>query len=335
MKMQKILSMSTPLIHHTPPIDSILSILGSNYEVTKSSIFNNLTEFWCSKENPEEHPPWVDFTTITNGDKFSHLLMANLPRELLIGDVVTHVLNALNNDYYSFFYTDTFYIKPYVNYLKYHTIHEVLIYGYDLEEEVFYGADFFDYTHYDRKMVRFSELREAYNNFPDLHIEDYLNGIAHYKLQAAVNSEFDILKFYIDLQSLVSSRIYDNGSKLLLYGFQYFGILREYLKQDNFKNFSPKSFNFIYSHTVIMKLRLEYVFELYPQFHKDIIGEITKISEFAHIILNYSIKVFILRREDTFIQEAQITKLIDYINIIENEYVRFIRKLISIVETLM
>ncbi|CAM3611612.1 hypothetical protein [Marinicrinis lubricantis] len=71
------------------------------------------------------------------------------------------IIDRINQHQYIGICVDRFYIQEHVNYQLIHLPHGLLIYGYDLEQKVFYAADFFKRI-YSCKAIPMNQIVEGY-----------------------------------------------------------------------------------------------------------------------------------------------------------------------------
>ncbi|GMQ56230.1 hypothetical protein AN1V17_06230 [Vallitalea sediminicola] len=75
-----------------------------------------------------------------------------------ISDVITHYLDM---GYVIIHNVETYYIRNYVTFNQYHSIHSLMIYDYD-DHDNFVCRDYFDYSNYSEKLVPKSEITTSY-----------------------------------------------------------------------------------------------------------------------------------------------------------------------------
>ncbi len=71
------------------------------------------------------------------------------------------IIDSINQHQYIGICVDRFYIQEHVNYNLIHLPHGLLIYGYDLEQKVFYAVDFFKRI-YSCKAIPINQIVEGY-----------------------------------------------------------------------------------------------------------------------------------------------------------------------------
>lgn len=136
----------------------------------------------------------------------------------------------------------------YENFHKQHRDHEIFIYGYNLEEDLFYGADYFDYRTYRHQALKRKQLEEAYLYLNDM---DYVGGILLIR-KKTVGVDINYRKIKEGLESLLSGSWQRKES---LDGLGFLGNMKNYLL--NSPDISIKLISFPYCHVKLMYHRVE------------------------------------------------------------------------------
>lgn len=87
------------------------------------------------------------------------------------------VVDCIDKGYYVYLIIDRYYITAYLNNHGNHSVHDIMIYGYDMEHKLFMAADYFD-SQYEFKNISFEELEQARANLGD---NDWLDGVYAWK----------------------------------------------------------------------------------------------------------------------------------------------------------
>lgn len=91
-------------------------------------------------------------------------MLSNITFKSFDLSIVEGIILFINNQRYVAIYLDEYYIDYMTNYKKEHLEHEVLIYGYDIDDKYFkcisYGSD----QHYRKRIIRFNDLLESFKN---------------------------------------------------------------------------------------------------------------------------------------------------------------------------
>ncbi len=194
-------------------------------------------------------------------------------------NIIDFITKSIELGYYVTTYTDEFYIPQRVAYIrKIHFRHEIMIYGFDLNNEEFNVIGYDDKGNYTETLVSFSQFEasflnsikktndmilfkpkdsESYNPFYEFDIENVKSLLSEYLLSKNSSARF----------STIGNR---NNS---VYGISIYNELIKYYEailQDNGELCSKKMFDFeddcdirhfhiLYEHKKAMVLRIEYL----------------------------------------------------------------------------
>lgn len=75
--------------------------------------------------------------------------------------IVDFVISSINRNCYCYLYVKTDEIEAYKNRKG---SHDLFIYGYDLQDEIFYCADYFE-SNYEKAKIPFEQVKKGYANF--------------------------------------------------------------------------------------------------------------------------------------------------------------------------
>lgn len=144
-----------------------LSIIYSNYDYADDWLFfNNLSLKYGTGAN--------DVTL----DMPSHLNWACFEKRVL--DIlcfnIEKIVDEINDNRYVYFAVDEYYIPNRDNYGKNKFVHDILVYGYDMENEVFYTCGFDKNKRYSGQQLGFSIIKNAVSSaseYLQANSEDY------------------------------------------------------------------------------------------------------------------------------------------------------------------
>ena len=239
------------------------------------------------------------------------------------------LIDCIDNDYYIYGVCN----EKYLHNLQDDFLHELFIYGYDLNESVFYCADFTfsnsgKYTFTQKPM---EQICQSFRDVPEQ--DDYLlcgeGGIILSKICPAKEKPYEIeipylkrnlteylegrntFKHFSMLYNTEPKQNNDGGKaqRKLVFGIDIYDVLMAYLKGSK-DNFQPdyRAFHNLYEHKKLMVKRIEYLKEkqLIPQnINKEIYMKILDLSQvLSCLIIKYHCK------NDQRIME----KILSYIN---------------------
>ncbi|HIV91549.1 MAG TPA: hypothetical protein H9744_07710 [Candidatus Eisenbergiella stercoravium] len=244
--MDIILDISKPIINFIPPVDMILSILGSEIDTMQNVIWENYIKVKCRKNFL--YDSWIEFEGFSDWENFQTLEFQLLPRSFTGQEFRDLLIRALNDGNYVYYVHNTYYVSNYENFHKQHRDHEIFIYGYNLEEDLFYGADYFDYRTYRHQALKRKQLEEAYLYLNDM---DYVGGILLIR-KKTVGVDINYRKIKEGLESLLSGSWQRKES---LDGLGFLGNMKNYIL--NSPDISIKLISFPYCHVKLMYHRVE------------------------------------------------------------------------------
>ncbi len=302
------LPMQIPFISCYPYHANLFSVILNN-RTSLPWIFNNYVLLESPKKN--DIGMRIDFYSSLLWKTCPWIYYQRISRELvnLKWKLVTDfVIKSISLGYYVYFNVDTFFISSYDSYQKHHAIHDIFVFGYDDQKQMFNVADNFRSGVYSHDEISFKELIEGYSNINktkggrlDGEI-DWLNGIEliSYRDKYGYNFDIDLLK--CDLHDYLHSQ---NSRKIgwarsdqfwkneCIYGIGIYDILVNYLENNIRKNeqYDMRPFHVLWEHKKMMVLRLEFLLDQnYIIESSGLVEEYKHIEELSLIIRNLWIK---------------------------------------------
>ncbi|WP_458125217.1 hypothetical protein [Paenibacillus sp. Z3-2] len=178
-------------INPTPPIIVYqyrafpLSIT-SNYSETLTWFYSNFIHLKCNLnfiKNKDDFDidfiagniyggiPWLDYLETQHKTEDEH-------------DLCMDILSKINEGYYYYSFVDEYYIPNRQAYKKFHNTHDLLIYGYDLSNNLFNVIGFNERMQYVESYVSFDDLAKALK-FSEANYSNYI------KKRENINYSFD------------------------------------------------------------------------------------------------------------------------------------------------
>ncbi|WP_408895272.1 hypothetical protein [Paenibacillus taichungensis] len=246
----------------------------------------------------------------------------DVTEDIALGDVTAFLIQCLNNNSYIFIHLDHYFIKGSDPYKKFHRNHESVVYGYNMDERVFYVSDNFVVGKYVGLQISFTDLELARKSSEDYELKRVLQvsirkgssvsidvkGI-HNKLSDYLSSRdsscYGIITKTNDNQYYHNEFKYDwhwysrsNKDEKFVYGIN----IHRFLKEDLRKNCSDKSaldlrrYQALLNHKIVIRelvvLLLEYSLLCDGE---DVIHAIKQSVKQTLIIRNYAIKYNLTR----------------------------------------
>jgi hypothetical protein len=293
----------------------LLSIL-TNYEQTLPWIFSNYIQVYANKHNERK---WVDFYfpfpyELRPSDTCKWIKSQKISRDFIgkkWDSIIDFIIDFINSDNYVHLMINCFYIPHYIEYRERDYIHDILVYGYDRNEESLYVADFFSQTQkYSFQKVSFADFTQAFLTHDLAKNRDYLKRLIYiYQFDSQCDYQYHTLniinsfKLYLSSNVLEYWDIYNQENReQIIFGMDVFEILRIYLDNKMIKdetNIDIRPFYMLYDHKKIMTLRIQYLVEQ-RHLKKDIINTFKEIETEALMIVNLLIK-YTMKKRNTLI----------------------------------
>jgi len=219
---------------------------------------------------------------------------------------IEFVIENIFTKNYVYVNIDRYYIEAYDDYGKRHFRHEIFIYGYDIESEMLYVADFFENGKYSYSTVSFTQLEEAYSGIHQSindEIGDFLSGVHLIKLR---NKTFPFHGAYDRnvwfCADVMISRIKDYLSSKNeslddnVWGASLYGEIKNRLillcngTAMEKVHLDVRAFHVLYDHKVMMVMRVNYLFDNQIISDKRFMKEGEKIRDTANMIRNMYLK---------------------------------------------
>lgn len=192
-------------------------------------------------------------------------------------DIVDYLVQAINEGYQIQLWIDHYYISQSSVYQKRHFIHDnASIYGYDLEDGVFFVADNFINGKFSVLSIPFNEIRESRKN--DNHFKERPEGTGISTREAksrpaikyTLNDNYDksfftienlvkILQGFLDGKYLIDKDSMNDNN--IVYGIRVYDILISFLRDRDIGKieFNIRSLQAIYNQKCIIVMLINYI----------------------------------------------------------------------------
>jgi hypothetical protein len=337
-----ILPVSYPMITTYSQHAHLLSIL-TYYECAHPWIFSNYIQLFINKDC---RPNWGDFYFPASydtrpSDTCKWLISQKIHRNTVAGkwDSAVHfVIECINSNHYVHTMLNYFYIPVSDRYQKLHLHHDIFVYGYDINKEILYVADFFRNGVYSFKEIAFSDFELAFSTYNLTANPDYLNEMVYlykfngeyrYKYKFSFNAVMNSIKNYLSCKVHEYWDIYnfEDDRQNIHFGMEIYSTLKNYMRNvsKGEDRFGVRPFYLLYDHKRIMTLRLEYLYKqgYIEKFGHDNIVRFSKVENQAQNIINLVIKYDLTKKE------RLIDKVIKRLDDIEKEEFEILNLLFS------
>lgn len=256
---RRILEMRDPLISAYTSYGSIFSIMDDGLWPW---VYNNFIQIRFA-------PNWQIYT-------FDHhpILLKNCPGIAyysLPQDMVIHtgkslkeiIIEAVNMGYYLFIFADRYYIPQAGSYQKEHLVHELLVYGYDLENDTALIADNLRHGKFIQTACPFDELEKGYWTIQQQF--DFWTEIRFLKRKTEYACRTNLENIAKSIEDyLLSRKTFDLiEEQQCEFGMKALDRLLDYIQKSgqdgNYVDIRP--FHFLYEHKLLMALRTKHLME--------------------------------------------------------------------------
>lgn len=272
--MKKILPVKYPVITGHPSTAGLFSILG-NYEKTKEWIYSNYIQIAVGIRNGNIFAGGSIDTIILpayHAEKTCpYIIHSLLTRDTVMAinkNILEFAVKMIDTENYLYLVADQQY---FIDVHKFPCPHDMFIYGYDLEDEMLYAADFtfsdsVKYTYKEISMYKFKAGYEAIADKDDFHYYERGGvGLFHFDVNACYVFDIDFVKEQI--REFVSSIDYsecfrstDNPFVQREYGLRAYDLLSSFLRDDKEQCWGGrKSLAVLCDHKKLMVARLQYM----------------------------------------------------------------------------
>lgn len=337
-KMQ--LPVEYPIITSYPAYACFLSIL-ANYSKTDDWIFDKFINLWSHIDTNGDTPfrfgswdyvkncPFITFTKI----KSDLLLSIN-------NDIRHFIKSSIKNEYYVYMSYDKYYIKNTYAYNKYHSEHQMFIYGYDDEKQEYYIGEFFSGKKFDFYTISYTELEKAIDSDREINPTSFVE-LYKYKdidydfdmellrknLMDYLYSDFSALSYENkNLQHIESQAIKKDN---ITFGVSYYDKLIELLEinlKQKIDYYDVRPFHTLYDHKSLMVKRIEYLFKNKMLIEdKELLNQFKEIEDKVFELRNKFLKISISKKVKS------LSEIIDSLNIVKDKEIVLFNKLLILI----
>lgn len=230
-------------------------------------------------------------------------------------DLISFIVTNITNDCYIYLLIKKKYIDAYWPHnAKYrhsdNAIHDILIYGYDLKQEIFHIADNFHNGKYAFSKCTFEAMEKA-----------IINVLPHEENNTRFKDSIELIKYTGDIPDLSVWRIYEalndyynctptgmwnimeirnyNRNKKWFFGIDCYEYIINKIINIDFRNTDIQDFHLIWEHKKHLKSIIEYLLDRKYIFDPTLSDQIDAIINLALIARNLILKSIIYESSDT------------------------------------
>lgn len=333
--MKKKLQVYEPIINFVPQNNFIFSILEENTHCFKQYIFENYIQTCCFYQ-----PEWKALIS-RFADDYNRSFIKNKCLEclfvskesfaLLLPNIIDYIINTINLGFYISLNINMFYIAEYN--IKKHLPHEVMIYGYCIEDKIFYIRDFFQDT-YRNGCCTFDELRNAVQYYDLANIYYPYAGLLGIKPNDKQHISIDFMHFCTQLYTWLNGIL---NIRSVSYGVSWFDALSFLLENDG-DNMTISSFimsiYFISQHILLMIKRTDILADIFKKEIFILISDsLRQLQKNVQLMKNKYIKISFHQTKYIF-NENERTTLIQSLIAFKIAYSENIYKIADVIATI-
>lgn len=243
---------------NAPNSDIPLSIILNQKEKFSYAVIENFIDV-ITFQDEDPYARNINMYSTTHLDCFRvYSLGYDLLHQLDI-EIIDTIIKVIDLGYYISATCDTFFLSPYTTYKQNHFDHQLLIFGYNKDEKIFYCSDYFDFKIRSSSPILMDEIRKSCISFA---IEPETKLYAKYNPQSIDFIKLDNNMARKPNYSIMKEKIrnFIDNKPLNSLGYCYFGIqFIDFIiwRMREEALFVPKHFNFLRYHMSLMKFRLQ------------------------------------------------------------------------------
>ncbi|KWX70218.1 hypothetical protein AMQ84_29465 [Paenibacillus riograndensis] len=183
-------------------------------------------------------------------------------------NIVEFIRDCLDEGMYCNLNVDEFFIPEREVYRKSHLSHDILIHGYDLEEQTFQLMGFTDKHNFASTSVRFTDFEQAYHNIDVIDHQAVCDRIFLYKWNESGQYDFDLTLVQETLEDYLLSRNTSARFRMVAspwnhcdYGLKTYASLLHYFEQllNGHTGFDVRHIHSLWEHKSLMTARIRYM----------------------------------------------------------------------------
>jgi hypothetical protein len=273
--------------------------------------YSHYIQVYCTNDFSEVNgSPWFNFVSIDlwdNGIPFlsnNHLLDLRTIKDNKI-DVVKLITGYIDRGWYTDAEVDDFYIPFRFAYQKKKKPHDILIFGYDLNNKCFDTAGFNTQNEFAYEKLSFDDFEKAFlnNNSTMVDLDNGgTNCLRFFKTIEGIECDFDpillaqLLEDYLNSADTTEKfRMFRQPSKKRVYGIETYQFFKEYfhLLLNKEIKFDIRPIQLLWEHKKCMLLRIKYMSENniispYSSIYDDYVDIEQKVLSARNLMIKYN-----------------------------------------------
>ncbi|MBH5320337.1 hypothetical protein I6N90_21325 [Paenibacillus sp. GSMTC-2017] len=242
--------------------------------------------------------PWLEYR---NSDK-------RLLNQLGV-DIHRYLIAQLERNYYIVTYVDEYYIHNTIVYQQHHFVHDIFIYGYDLDRQIYHVANFDKNRQFSMQEITFEQFEQA-SSAVTKNSQSLISSLGRLVPADYEGSKYGagLAKFDFDL-SLIIEVLHDylesrNSTDRLklqqqpvegVFGVAIYPKLQQYIARiiEGVQNFDVRPFHILWEHKKMMVARVQYLQKLgHLSPETPLLAEFQRLEKKAYTQRNLILKSF-------------------------------------------
>ncbi|SET14569.1 cysteine peptidase family C39 domain-containing protein [[Clostridium] polysaccharolyticum] len=252
----------------------ILAILAGNSDNYFSWVFSNYILVKANRDLSKNGDVFLRFadaesikTELLSRQFLSWSTLSKL--NLNINEIVRKLIDL---EYYAYFQVDEYYIPHTFSYQREHFVHDILIYGYDIEKQIYYISGYNEEFLFSRKICTFAEFQNALYANKCEKDKVWTDRIRFYKYDHTKQFPLNIklIKLYLEdyvraKSTFASYERFNCDKEDVVYGIGVYDVILEHIEQvkksrshqEKMRNLDFRIFRFLLEYKKVMLMRLE------------------------------------------------------------------------------
>lgn len=194
------------------------------------------------------------------------------------------------NNIYFFIHVDEYFIPRRSGYKKKHGDHDILVFGFDRQNQLFNVVGYTDNGVYEETTVEFYELEKAFKACTSQEAIYMLNRKTNTNFRFDVNLVLELLKeYYNSTNTSEKYSLFDNPASSTAFGIEVYSYIKKSLLLND--EIDIRYFHLLWEHKKCMTLRLDYMNgEQNIQINQTLIDKYKQIEQETLILRNVLLK---------------------------------------------
>ncbi|MBP3325591.1 MAG: hypothetical protein J6L77_04120 [Coprococcus sp.] len=212
-------------------------------------------------------------------------------------DIHNYAEKMIRQEHYVFLYVDRYYISGYEEYKVEHHLHEILLYGFDEKEKIYYCADNIGDGRFGTLECKYEEFEAAYDAIHDVPFHQNVHLLRLGKWWDVKDEPIRMERIVTLLDDYVNSYYMNNPQEPfteMKYGFNiHYEILHDLEEEHRHGDMDVRAMCTLYEQKQLMTIRFKYLYEKDPKEVYKILAEFFEGLEKEYYIIRNCITRYI------------------------------------------